>query len=348
MPITGTGRRLAPALLFAALASAHAADVDVAPAKPVAVTLDNFIRAETDRYFGLTLQRGGLGQFAHLRQLMPVGVQTVVRPNRDTLYSTGVFDLDAGPVTVALPEAGGRYMSLAVIDEDHHISVHYGAGSHTFSRQSVGTRYVMLGVRTLFDPTKPEDLKQVNALQDAVSLSQPGGPGRFEAPSWDKVSQDALRQALIVLGRTVPDSRGMFGKAGEVAPVRHLVGSAIAWGGLPEKDALYQNITPARNDGNTVYRLSVKDVPVDSFWSVSVYDADGNFRKNPADAYTLNNLTAQKSADGSVAIQFGGCEAATANCLPIMAGWNYMVRFYQPKQSILDGSWKLPEAQPVR
>ncbi|MCY1278788.1 hypothetical protein D9M68_323680 [compost metagenome] len=345
MPDTGKWRRLAPALLFAAVASAHA---EQAPAEPVAVTLDSFIRAETDRFFGLTVQRGGFGQFAHLRQLMPVGVATVVRPNRDTLYSTAVFDLDAGPVTITLPDAGGRYLSLAVVDEDHHISVHYGAGSHTFSRQSVGTRYVLLGVRTLVDPASPEDLKQVHALQDAITLSQPGGPGRFEPPSWDKASLDALRQALIVLGRTVPDSRGMFGKAGEVAPVRHLVGSAIAWGGLPEKDALYNIVTPTRNDGSTVYRLNVKDVPVDSFWSVSVYDAEGNYRKNLAGAYTLNNLTAKKSADGSITIQFGGCEAATLNCLPIMADWNYMVRLYRPQAQVLDGSWKFPEAQPVR
>jgi len=32
----------------------------------------------------------------------------------------------------------------------------------------------------------------------------------------------------------------MFGAAeDEVDPVRHLVGTALVWGGLPEKDALY-------------------------------------------------------------------------------------------------------------
>ncbi|MWV17030.1 DUF1254 domain-containing protein [Pseudomonas sp. L-22-4S-12] len=346
MPHTGKWRLLVPTLLFAAVASAHA---EQAPTKPIAVTLDSFIRAETDRFFGLTVQRGGFAQFAHLRQLMPVDVATVVRPNRDTLYSTAVFDLDAGPVTVTMPDSGDRYMSLAVIDEDQQVlGVDYGAGRHTFSRQSVGTRYVMLGVRTLVDPASTEDLKQVHALQDAITLSQPDGPGRFEPPSWDKASQDALRQALLVLGRTVPDSRGMFGKRDVVDPVRHLVGSAIAWGGLPEKDALYDIVTPAHNDGSAVYRLSVKDVPVDGFWSVSVYDAEGNYRKNPAEAYTLNNLTAQKSADGSIAIQFGGCEAATSNCLPVMPGWNYMVRLYRPRAQVLDGSWTFPAAQPVR
>jgi hypothetical protein len=40
-------------------------------------------------------------------------------------------------------------------------------------------------------------------------------------------------------------------------------------------------------------------------------------------AYTINNLTAKKSGDGSVAVQFGGCDGKIPNCLPVMPGWNY-------------------------
>ena len=49
-------------------------------------------------------------------------------------------------------------------------------------------------------------------------------------------------------------------------------------------------------------------MPVNGFWSVSVYNEQGYYEKNPYNAYSLNNLTAKKSADGSVAIQFGGCD----------------------------------------
>ena len=62
----------------------------------------------------------------------------------------------------------------------------------------------------------------------------------------------------------------------------------------------YVLVTPARNDGTTVYRLRVKDVPVDGFWSISVYDAAGYFAKNERDAYSLNDRTAQREPDGSV------------------------------------------------
>jgi hypothetical protein len=48
-----------------------------------------------------------------------------------------------------------------------------------------------------------------------------------------------------------------------VDPVRHLIGSTILWGGLPEKDAVYLNIAPQRNDGGAAYKLIFHDVPVD-------------------------------------------------------------------------------------
>ena len=138
-------------------------------------------------------------------------------------------------------------------------------------------------------------------MQDAITVSQPGGPGRFEVPNWDQASRKKVRDALLALAETLPDTKRTFGARDQVDPVRHLIGTAFAFGGNPEKDALYLNITPSKNDGTTVHRLTVKDVPVDAFWSISVYNADGHFQKNVFDAYTLNNITAKKGADGSVA-----------------------------------------------
>ena len=125
-----------------------------------------------------------------------------------------------------------------------------------------------------------------------------------------------------------------------------LLGTAAGWGGNPDKDAVYAGITPAKNDGNTIYKLNVPgNVPVDGFWSVTLYNAEGYLQKNDLNAYSLNNITAKKAADGSVAVQFGGCDGKIENCLPIMKGWNYTVRLYRPRAEILDGRWKFPEAQ---
>ncbi len=235
-------------------------------AQTVPVTVDNFIRAESDLYLGGILKDSGgaLGEFNHRREPADIGNQTVIRLNRDTLYSSVVFDLDAGPVTITLPDAGPRFRSMQVINQDHYVpAVIYQAGAHTLDKALVGTRYVAVAVRTLVDPANPEDVTQVHALQDAIKVEQPGGPGKFEIPEWDAASQKKVRDALLVLATTMPDFRQCFGTREQVDPVRHLVGSAAAWGGNPDKDATYLNFTPAKNDGTTVYRLVVKDVPVE-------------------------------------------------------------------------------------
>ena len=320
-----------------------------APGAPVPVTPDNFVRAESDRYLGNLVRESEIGKLVHRREPAAIDNQAVIRLNRDTLYSSAVFDLDAGPVTITLPDAGKRFMSMQVIDEDEYTPlVAYGAGTQTLTRDKVGTRYVVVAIRTLVNPDDSKDVEAVHALQDAIKVDQPGGPGKFEVPDWDQASQKTVRDGLLTLAATLPDTKGMFGPRGEVDPVRHLIGAASAWGGNPEKDALYLNVVPGKNDGKTVYRLDVKDVPVDGFWSISVYNAKGYFEPNPQNAYTLNNITAKTGADGSIAIQFGGCDGKTENCLPTPPGWNYLVRLYRPRAEILDRSWTFPEPRAVK
>ena len=63
---------------------------------------------------------------------------------------------------------------------------------------------------------------------------------------------------------------------------------------------MYLNVTPAKNDGTTVYRLTVKDVPVDGFWSISVYNAEGYFEKNASTPTRSTTSRRRRIADGSV------------------------------------------------
>src|SRR6202000_2236712 len=115
-------------------------------------------RAESDMYFaGLLKDSDGIGKFAHRREPARIENQTVIRLNRDTLYSSAVFDLDAGPVTITLPDAGKRFMSMQIINEDHYVpEVIYGPGSYTLTRDKAGTRYVIAGIRTLVDRQDPK------------------------------------------------------------------------------------------------------------------------------------------------------------------------------------------------
>jgi hypothetical protein len=113
------------------------------------------------------------------------------------------------------------------------------------------------------------------------------------------------------------------------------------------------NRAPAAIDEQTVirapglpvgdYELTVgDDVPVDGFWSITVYNADGFFEPNAPGAYTVNNLTAAANVDGSVTVRFGGDGDPARNELPITEGWNYLVRLYRPRPEIFNGDWSFP------
>jgi hypothetical protein len=318
-----------------------------AAAETVPVTVENFIRAESDMYFNtVAIKEGGFGKFEHHRELSPIDAQTIIRMNRDTLYSAAVFDLEAGPVTVTMPDSGTRFMSLQTVSEDEYSpATRYEPGPLTLTQEQVGTRYVLVGVRTLVNPNDPADVKEVHALQDAIKVDQPGGPGTFHVPKWDTVSQKKVRDALITLGTTLTDTSRSFGTKEQVDPIQRRISAATTWGGNPKKDAIYLNFTPTKNDGKTTYKLTAKNVPVDGFWSVIVYNKDGYIPRNDRGVYSFNNITAKPDVDGSITIHFGGCDNANGNCIPIVPDWNYTVRLYRPRKEILDGTYHFPESQ---
>lgn len=339
-----------PLLLSALAVPAGLVAPSAVMAEPITVNAANFTRSESDLYFSAVVaHRGGVGIFGHDREMTPLDEQAIIRMNRDTLYSSGVYDLDAGPLTVTMPDTNGRFMSLQVFDQDQYThGVHYAPGEVVLTREQIGTRYVMLGLRTLANPDDAADMKIVHKVQDEVKVVQSGGAGAFEIPDWDAESRNKTRAKIVALGDDMPDTRHMFGSKDEVDPVLFFIGSAMAWGGNPDEDAFYLNRTALNNDGKQVYKLKVKDVPVNGFWSITIYNAQGFVQQNDLNAYTLNNLTATQSADGSYDVQFGGCDGQIANCLPVPEDWNWMVRLYRPNAAIFDGSWTFPDLEAVQ
>jgi len=310
------------------------------------VTVDTFVRAETDTTMARYTAQGGFGKFLHIRGMTPVDKQNVIRMNRDTLYSAGVFDLTT-PVTIVKPDRGKRYQSMQIINQDHSmLPIEQGAGTFTLTREMVGTRYAIVLLRTFADPKDPADMRDAMALQDRVQVQQTAA-GTFEVPEWDGTSLETVRGALNALASTKSDTSGFFGDKEKLNPIDHLLGTAYGWGGLPKDAAVYQSGMPQLNDGKTPYTLKVLDAPVDGFWSITVYNAKGYMEPNALNAYSVNNVTAKPNPDGSVTVHFGGDTGAT-NYLPITAGWNYVVRMYGPREQIVDGTWKFPDAQSAK
>jgi hypothetical protein len=313
------------------------------------VTVENFERAETDRTMRDYVELGGFGRFHHIRNPVPIDEQAVVRMQVDTLYSFGVFDLTT-PVTITLPDTGDRFMSALIINQDHSmIPVEYAPAEFTLTQEQVGTRYVIIALRTFMAATDEDDIAKANALQDQVKVSQTDA-GDFDVPEWDMESLLRIRGALAVLASTVSDTRGFFGDRSEIDPLQFKMGTAAGWGGNPKEAAIYFSHSPARNDGATPYSVTVRDVPIEGngFWSITVYGEDNYLQPNEMNRVALNNVTAERNADGSITINAGGCDDGRINCIPITEGWNYVARVYRPMPEVISGDWVFPEMQPVR
>lgn len=309
----------------------------------IPVNVDNFVQAETARMFA-DLQRdaGDVNCFAHNRAPASVEHQPVIRLNRDTLYSFAVVDISAG-ATLTVPEHGERYVSVMVVDQDHHIArIEHDAGEHRLHVDDVGTPYVGVAVRILVDPTDAQDVAAVVELQDRLELTA-GSSVPLQMPDYDSATFDAARKALLTLAVGLDAFDRMFGARGEVDPVRHLIGTAAGWGGLPTEEASYIGVNPGLPP--EAYELTVRDVPVDAFWSISVYDANGFFVPNARGVYSVNSVTGVRNTDGSITVRFGDHGPDAPNAIPTPVGWNYLVRLYRPRREILDGTWTFPSIE---
>ncbi|WP_458191077.1 DUF1214 domain-containing protein [Haladaptatus sp. NG-WS-4] len=312
----------------------------------VPVDYTNFIRAQTDRYFKSYADLGGFGEFYHYRTPIPIDEQVVAVEHRDVLPSIGIFDLTE-PLIITKPDTGNRYQSMHVVNQDAYTkAVIYEPGEYTLTRDKMGSRYIQVRFRTFVDPTNSADIKKVQKLQDKIEVSQPS-PGTLALPDWDQDSLDTITEALKIIANTrnrMPEYA--FGDEGGVDPVQFFIGSGI-WGALPASENFFIYDSPPQNDGETPYTLTFDDVPADAFWDISVYNSNLYFEKNKYDAYSINSKNAERNADGSVTIHFGG-DPNQSNFLYTPDGWIYYVRLYKPYDEVLYGFYQFPKPQPVK
>ena len=214
----------------------------------------------------------------HNREPAPVDNQPVIRMNRDTLYSFAVVDLSAG-ARLTVPDGGDRYVSVMVVNRDHYINrILHDAGDYELTEQEYGSRHVAVVARVLVDPADPDDVAAVAALQDQLGARGRGRRSRScPTPGTPRASTPPARH-LLGLAAGMTSFEHSFGRREDVDPVHHLIGTAAGWGGLPDSEATYVGVFPGLPVGQ--YELTVGDVPVDGFWSISVYNAAGYFEPN--------------------------------------------------------------------
>lgn len=334
-------------LPVSAISQTKPADINVSESSHKIVTLDNFTRAETDRMFrDIAFLAGKVNSFYHIRQPTPLDRQTVIRMNRDTLYSGAVIDTGGKGATISVPAMpDGRYASVLLIDNDHYaVGVIYDPGVH---KVPADTKFVFAGVRIqIFNPDDPEEISLINSLQDQFSITASSADA-LPSFQWDNASLDQIRNELELGARRFPNWEGMMGARGKVDPILHRYATAAAWGLFPEQHATYFNYNGG-HDYRNCYTATYPIPKNEAFWSITMYGKTGFIEYENS---VLNAHNTQLNQDGkSFTAYFGSKESCgdVPNRLDTSEGWNFLMRVYRPDPSVLGGGYVLPTAVPIR
>jgi hypothetical protein len=284
----------------------------------------------------------GVGVWMHNKKGADPKEKNVMRKNYDTIYSWLVLDLSS-PATLIMPETGGRYQSMWVISEEHYNPFAYTKpGRYTLTKENVGTPYAIVVVRTQANVRDAADVAAANEIQEKLGIEQEKKGSYVASHKWDMKSLEEMRakyQGIAKNEKISPDL--YFGKKGVPTLKQHNCGTAVGWGGFTPDQAAYVDYYPTTDAPQT---LTLKDVPANAFWSITVYDEGGYA---VTETYNINSQFVKKEKDGSAIIHFGG-DPKQDNYMETFKGWTMILRLYLPKENYLDKSWVRPELQLVK
>jgi hypothetical protein len=160
------------------------------------------------------------------------------------------------------------------------------------------------------------------------------GPGTIDSPEW-KIADRTRAYAT----RALAARAGLWGNHGYEANY------AFAW----------QDENGDDLDGSRAYELTLAPPPpVDAFWSLTMYDVpDFHLVANAIDRYAIGDRTPglRHGDDGSVTLVMSRDspgEDRESNWLPAPDGrFRPILRMYQPRNEILDGTYVLPAIRRV-
>lgn len=290
---------------------------------PIVVTEENFPQAYSNmRFDAIIKQAGGINKFLE----MPVvssdpAKQFVVRMNRDTFYSTSVFDMTGG-IYITIPETD-QYVSIQVVDENHETQpMIYGPGKH---RLTAKTTHAFVVVRSLDDNARRNLVTEVNSATP------------FSVKNWDKESfEKVAAEGNDIFSKGYDQSKAYSNKESGQTPFMNYVGAAGGWGGAMVEDNIYQIGKYMSSDG--CYEMTFVDPQARDFWSATVYNGDGYIFNDVANI--SSEMSPAQNEDGTYTVRFG-CDGQ-ANNLPIReenktGRFNVVMRHYGPSEMVKAG-----------
>ncbi len=162
---------------------------------------------------------------------------------------------------------------------------------------------------------------------------------------WDQASLKALTAQYEQESKKYASWTGMMGPRGSVDETTRHIAAAAAWGLNPDEEAGYLNYSGV-HDARVCHQATYRVPENSAFWSITVYGSDGCMKSANA---IINSSTVKLNPDGTFTVRFGprGACGDVPNRVDVSEGWNFLMRVYRPGKSVLDGSYKLPQATPV-
>ena len=118
--------------------------------------------------------------------------------------------------------------------------------------------------------------------------------------------------------------------------------------------AAYLDKAGQRLRGGETYRLRVPgDVPVEQFWSVTIYELAtcGLIRNTVRPSIDSFDMNAKRNADGSMDVYFGprAPSGMDANWVPTVDGsdWFPYFRLYGPQERFFAKTWRLDDIEKI-
>ncbi len=307
-----------------------------------------YINAESRAFFANFLGRSGINQFFHFKNLTTADDRWVVSPNNDTVYSISIVNARQG-FTLDLPEVGDRFLSIQIITEDHMTPFYlYGGGSYSFSAEDFESDFVAVGIRTGTNGTA-EDVRIVTEeLQPQYVIS--GAAAEDDLPPFDQATLEKVRAALLREYSKLPGSFGAMQK--RVADVEDweyfTYVTAGAWGLSADENAMYAIGGPVSALGGACYTATFPEVPVEAFFSITVYGPQ-KYLMSDKDNIVSSNQGVVTNDNGSFTVAFGGenCRELAPNfAFTPKDGWNLLLRAYRPDVEAFQ-AYQMPTIMPT-
>lgn len=312
------------------------------------MTAKQYIQSDTRAFFADFLGRAALNEFYHFTGLSTAEDTWVVSPNNDTIYSIATVNATEG-FTVEIPEVGDRFVSIQIITENHMTPFYYyESGSRSFSASEFDTDYVGVGVRMGTDGGDDDVAFVTGALQPQYKITGAADEDELLRPDLDLLAK--VRAPLVAAYNKLPNSFGAMKKyTGEVDDWEYFTYvTAGAWGLSADENAMYAIGGPDNARGGQCYTATFPPVPVEAFYSITMYGPD-NYLMTNLDNIVSSNRGVINNDDGTFSVVFGAedCRSLAPNYANTPEdGWSLLLRAYRPDVASFK-AYQMPDILPV-